>query len=65
MTDDKCPYCPEGYITKTNKVVDGYPIVECSHCNTFGLEPVPGKEPPLRFIRRSLHEVGIELGMAK
>lgn len=56
--------CPNGCgaMRLSGRAADGYPISQCDFCNAFALNPVPGREPPLRRVLRALHEVGLEPG---
>jgi len=58
-----CPNCDGGVLRPVGKVVDGYPVDECDKCNTFSLNPVDGRERPLRMFLRALHEHGFEPGL--
>lgn len=62
--ESKCPNCDGGTIQATGKTADGYPMLQCDTCNTFGFAPVDGMESPVTWIRRTLHERGIEMGLA-
>lgn len=56
--------CPNGcgIMRFSGKTADGYPMSQCDFCNWFSLNPVPGREPPLRRVLRALHDLGHEPG---